>query len=87
MISAYSEADTIIVGRRLICHTDGHKIITSSSVGGIPIWKRTKIEEHQGYPTSAADDLECANCDVVFTATYPPLKVARVPVTEFAVRD
>jgi hypothetical protein len=71
----YSEAEAIMLGRRKVCYTEGHRIIEpdltsrSGGVQGITEAEARKLGVH----VAASDQFICRRCDAIFTVTYPEI--------------
>lgn len=71
MSRLYTENEAKILGRRLVCYAEGHKLsalidrgVSGGVLGGNP---------RSGTMSAACDEISCGRCDVTFTATYPPI--------------
>lgn len=71
MSRVYSEREARIFGRRAVCYSEGHRLRVRFDEG---LRGGTQGGNRSGSTAPAAcDEIKCKRCDVVFTATYPPI--------------
>lgn len=71
MSRLYTESEAEIIGRRLVCYVEGHRLrvkFDEGLRGGMQGGSRNGVTI-----PAACDEISCRRCDVVFTATYPPI--------------
>ena len=71
MSRSYTEAEARILGRRMVCYSEGHKL-ESEMDRGLSGGVLAGTDRSFGRP-AACDEIKCKWCDVTFTATYPPI--------------
>lgn len=76
----YTAAEAEKLGRRLICAAEGHRLKIAfddglrGGVQGLTQANRAALGFGRAARPAACDEISCLRCDVVFTATYPPME-------------